>query len=217
MNGREALLRELLIAKDTSYKNRLSGYDEEPAGCLEGTRKDVLAKLENWAFNDPTNKVFWMYGMAGTGKSTIAHSLCERLEEAQMLGASFFCSRTSSTSSGTEYIVPTIASRIALGSPPVMSQILQQLHEDPELSSSKKPAIQLKHLISEPISKCFGRIGSIDKVIVIDALDECSDIRKVGSLVKVLLRGISSLPIKLFVASRDESEIREAFILAELS
>src|SRR6201996_2940640 len=155
MNEREALLRDLLIATDASYKNRVSGYDEEPAGCLEGTRKDVLAKLESWAFNDLTNKIYWMHGMAGTGKSTIAHSLCQRLDEAQILAASFFCSRTSLTSSGAEYIIPTIASRIALESPPVMSQILQQLHDDPELSSSKRPADQFKQLISEPILRCL--------------------------------------------------------------
>src|ERR1700761_3302148 len=211
MNERESLLRELLIAKDASYKNRVSGYDEEPAGCLEGTRKDVLAKLESWAFDDTTNKVYWMHGMAGTGKSTIAHSLCERLEEAQMLGASFFCSRTSSTASGTDYIIPTIASRFALESPPIMSQILQQLHEDPELSGSKKPAVQFKQLISEPMLKCFGRTCNAYKVVVIDALDECTDSRKVSSLIKALLQGVSSLPIKLFIASRDENEIREAF------
>src|SRR6201996_2286953 len=215
MNEKETLLRELFIAKDASYKNRVSGYDEEPAGCLEGTRKDVLAKLESWAFNDPMNKVYWMHGMAGTGKSTIAHTLCERLQEAQMLAASFFCSRTSSTASGTDYIIPTIASRIALESPPIMSQILQQLHEDPELSGSKKPAVQFKQLISEPMLKCFERTCKAYKVVVIDALDECTDSRKVSSLVKALLRGISSLPIKLFIASRDENEIREAFTSAE--
>src|ERR1700761_1096169 len=185
MNEGEVLLREFLIAKDVSYKNRVSGYDEEPAGCLEGTRKDILAKLESWAFDDATNQVYWMHGMAGTGKSTIAHSLCERLQEAQMLGASFFCSRTSSTASGVEYIIPTIASRIALESPPVMSQILQQLNEDPELSGSKNPATQFKQLISEPMLKCFGRACKTRKVVVIDALDECTDSRKISSLIKV--------------------------------
>ena len=215
-NERNALLRDLFIAKDASYKNRISGYDEEPSGCLEGTRKDVLATLEKWARYDTINKIYWMYGMAGTGKSTIAHSLCERLQEAQLLGASFFCSRTSSTVSGTEYIIPTIASRIALDSPPFLSQILQQLDNDPELSSSKKPVTQFKHLISEPIKECFGSTNKTTyKVIVIDALDECTDIRKVGSLVKALLDGIPTLPIKLFIASREEKVIREAFTSAE--
>jgi adenylylsulfate kinase-like enzyme len=57
---------------------------------MPGTRVKFLADLEAWAVDDISSKVYWLVGMAGTGKSTISHSLCEILDGKNMLGASFF-------------------------------------------------------------------------------------------------------------------------------
>ena len=42
--------------------------------CTENTRKEILNRLEVWASDNATTKVYWLNGMAGTGKTTIAYS-----------------------------------------------------------------------------------------------------------------------------------------------
>jgi adenylylsulfate kinase-like enzyme len=50
----------------------------------------MLDGLCGWATeHDPTTSVLWLYGPAGAGKSAIAQSLCQRLEEDGHLGGSF--------------------------------------------------------------------------------------------------------------------------------
>ena len=70
----------------TSYKTRHSSYGD-PTGCMEGTRVKILADLETWALDDLDTKVYWIVGMAGNGKSTILHSLCEILDAKICLAA----------------------------------------------------------------------------------------------------------------------------------
>ena len=43
-------------------------------GCLRGTRTGVLLQLEDWLENVQGQRVLWLNGLAGTGKSTIAQS-----------------------------------------------------------------------------------------------------------------------------------------------
>ncbi|KIK53720.1 hypothetical protein GYMLUDRAFT_109289, partial [Collybiopsis luxurians FD-317 M1] len=66
--------------------------------CTEGTRIDILKTIKDWVVDtsDCTPPVFWLRGMAGMGKSTIAYSICDHFDnqdEGHRLGASFFCSR----------------------------------------------------------------------------------------------------------------------------
>ena len=41
-------------------------------GCLRGMRESVLRKIESWIKDFDKSPVFWLNGLAGTGKSTIA-------------------------------------------------------------------------------------------------------------------------------------------------
>src|ERR1700761_4620756 len=64
--------------------------------CTPGTRVNVLAEIEAWATSlnslDPDiASGYWISGMAGTGKSTIALSICQNLEAKGVLAGSFFC------------------------------------------------------------------------------------------------------------------------------
>jgi len=61
-------------------------------GCLRGTRADVLIQLEHWLRDEQDHHVFWLNGLAGTGKSTIAQTFAETCFADGKLAASFFCS-----------------------------------------------------------------------------------------------------------------------------
>jgi hypothetical protein len=64
-----------------------------PTGCLHDTRVQLLKELTDWATDlEPSKSVFWLGGLAGTGKSAIMRTTCERLAASKLLGASLFVS-----------------------------------------------------------------------------------------------------------------------------
>ena len=72
-----------------------------------------------------------MTGMAGIGKSTISHSLCEILEAKNMLDASFFCSRASENARNARLIIPTIAHALASTSHAIKFKVMKAIENDP--------------------------------------------------------------------------------------
>ena len=77
-------------------------------GCLKGTRKEVLLQIDQWLRNDGDQRIFWLNGLAGTGKSTIAQTFAEISFADGKLGASFFCSRDFENRSNLQAIFPTV-------------------------------------------------------------------------------------------------------------
>ena len=196
----------------TSYKTRHSSYGN-PTGCMAGTRVKILADMEAWASDDLSTKVYWLVGMAGTGKSTILHTLCEILDGKDMLGGSFFCSRGSENASNARLIVPTIAHSLASTSPCIRSEVIKAIENDPKLAEPTFINLvgQFNKLIHVPIKVSVGTAVKTYKIIVIDAVDECTDLQLVSSLIRLILESASSIPLKIFIASRDEPLIRRAF------
>ncbi|KAK7452182.1 hypothetical protein VKT23_012285 [Stygiomarasmius scandens] len=204
----DSVVIDRLRSDMTSYKTRQSSYGD-PNGCLPGTRVKILADLENWALNDSAAKVYWLVGMAGAGKSTISHSLCEILDEKQMLGASVFCSRGSAEASDANLIIPAIARALASASPVVKAKIVKALENDDDLP---KPTYRdLKDKFTKLIQDPIGQGTAPYKTVVIDALDECSDLRRVQLLLQTIIDFAPRTPLKFFIASRDENLIRKVF------
>ncbi|KIM79165.1 hypothetical protein PILCRDRAFT_792296 [Piloderma croceum F 1598] len=196
----------------TSYKTRHSSYGN-PTGCMAGTRVKILTDLETWASNDLSSKVYWLVGMAGTGKSTISQTLCEILDGKNMLGASFFCSRGSENARNARLIVPTIAHSLASTSPCIKSEVVKAIENDPKLAEPTYINLvdQFNKLIHDPIQVSVGNAVKTYKIIVIDAVDECTDLRLVSPLIQLILKSASAIPLKVFIASRDEPLIHHAF------
>src|SRR5438477_1558060 len=70
-----------------------SHADELDARCHPGTQEDLLRQIWGWA-QDPQGKcIFWLNGMAGTGKSTISRTVAQSFADEGLLGASFFFKR----------------------------------------------------------------------------------------------------------------------------
>ncbi|CAE6483295.1 unnamed protein product, partial [Rhizoctonia solani] len=74
--------------------NSAESQDLKRGSCAPGTRQVQIELLLQWAHRPEIGRTCWMNGMAGTGKTTIAYSICERLDATCELGASFFCSRS---------------------------------------------------------------------------------------------------------------------------
>jgi hypothetical protein len=199
-------------AKNASYTTCQVAHDDEPQGCMEGTRVQILAELEEWAFDDEGPKVYWLNGMAGSGKSSIAHSLSKLLDEKKMLGASFFCSRSATQEvRDASLIIPTIAFKLSQASPLLRSAISQAFEDDPDAGSLQTPSMQFRVLLAEPIKRALGISVKTYKTVIIDALDECTKPGTVERLIESIVKFAPDIPLKFFISSRDITEIRNAF------
>ena len=58
-------------------------------GCLRGTGKEDLRGVERWLTGEQEQCIFWLNGLAGTGKSTISQTFAETSFAEGELGASF--------------------------------------------------------------------------------------------------------------------------------
>ncbi|KAJ7924587.1 hypothetical protein B0H13DRAFT_2578133 [Mycena leptocephala] len=179
---------------------------------MAGTRTQVLADLDAWAMDDNSKKVYWMVGIAGTGKSTIAQTFCEILDERHMLGASFFCSRASENTNNARLIIPSIAQALSRASPSIKSQVIKAIEDDLAIAEPTyvKMDDQFIKLIVQPTRTSVGAVKRC-KIVVIDAVDECRDLRLVSSFIRLIFTWASEIPLKIFIASRDVYPIRQVF------
>ncbi|KAF8712266.1 WD domain, G-beta repeat, partial [Rhizoctonia solani] len=171
--------------------------------CAPGTRKPQIELLLQWASNPESGRTCWMNGMAGTGKTTIAYTVCERL--GSQLGASFFCSRTISECQQVNSIIPCIAYQLARFSAPFSRALDSVLKADPDVHRRNLKQ-QYERLICEPLAKEIKSMPT-DVIVVIDALDECEDPESVEQVLDILLSPKYKIPIRYLVSSRPEKEI----------
>ena len=161
-----------------------------------------------WAKNPQNQNVFWLNGLAGTGKSTIAQSFSDTIANEDFLGASFFCSRDYLDRRELKNIFPTLAYQLACHYPHFRSHILTIIKKDPTLAHNSLIS-QLENLLIGPLLE-----AKVSCVIVIDALDECIDDQPASAILSVLGRFAKQLPlVKFFITGRPESRIRSGFRL----
>ena len=152
--------------------------------------------------------MFWLNGLAGTGKSTIAQSFSEMVANEGFLGASFFCSRDYLGRRELKNIFPTLAYQLACCYPHFRSHIVTVIKEDPTLAYTSLIS-QLENLLISPLSQ-----EGVSCVIVIDALDECIDDQPASAILSVLGQFAKQLPlVKFFITGRPEPWIRSGFRL----
>ncbi|CAE6368616.1 unnamed protein product [Rhizoctonia solani] len=201
INTRLELLKSVERA---DYDSNLSTQAGRRA-CTEGTRAQVLEDLAKWTNNLDAPGVYWMNGMAGTGKTTIAWTFSDWLKRRNLLAASFFCTRTSADCQDVTRIIPTIACQMARYSVSFQYNLCDALGEEPN-ARSKTIARQLEILLKEPLQK-MGDGTMRNQVVVLDALDECDDQGGVGIFLDELFKATSHISLKFFVTSRPEAGI----------
>jgi hypothetical protein len=180
-------------------------------GCLRGTRKGVLWEIEQWLVGEREQRVFWLNGLAGTGKSTIAQTFAETSFADGKLGASFFCSRDFDDRSNLQAIFPTLAFQLAYRYPPFRKELLPVLRANPD-AGRESLCSQMEKLIIDPL-----KATQIPTLIIIDALDECKDEQPASAILSILSRYMNKMPtVKFFITGRPEARIRTGFRLKSL-
>ncbi|KAA1476018.1 hypothetical protein DENSPDRAFT_874362, partial [Dentipellis sp. KUC8613] len=82
--------------------------------CTNGTRVHILDQILAWLRSSDSEQLFWLTGHAGSGKSTIAYTICDQLSKLHTDApfVSYFCSRQLD-SRAPELLLPTLCSYLA--------------------------------------------------------------------------------------------------------
>ena len=180
--------------------------------CLQNTRVDVLKQIRTWADGADERCSFWLNGMAGTGKSTIARTIARQYSDQKRLGGSFFFSRGTEDRSQADKLFTTIATQLARISSVLNDHICTAIAEHNDLASQSLRD-QWKHLILQPLSVWMTASNQPPLILVIDALDECNSEKDVRAILQLFaeLKSLEPMHLRIFVTSRPEVPIRLGF------
>jgi len=184
----------------------------EQKGCLWGTHKTTLEAIKSWANDFGRSPIFWLNGLAGTGKSTIAQSIMEWCDVQGQLGSSFFHSHDINNHSSHHLIFPTLAVQLAHQHPKVRSILLPLLQSNPDIVY-ESPSDQVEKLIVKPLKS-----ADVPAIIVIDALDEWTDDTSQFTTLSAIEYWVREIPkVKFLITSRPKPHILASFQLPLLS
>ncbi|KAJ7589520.1 hypothetical protein C8J56DRAFT_1049166 [Mycena floridula] len=204
-----------LVSLDAAY-NSYEREREEASVCALETRKKVLAELDKWAqgHGDP---VCWLYGPAGAGKSTIAHTVAHDCDKKKKcLGFSYFFSRRYTTRSNLSAFVPSFVYTLAqcTGFSSIKDSINEAIKSNAGLFQERLED-QLMSMVNIITPILSATRPSHPIVIVIDGLDEYNkDEGKIplNELVQFLINTVVKLlHFRILFTSRPEAEITGLF------
>ncbi|KZT51147.1 WD40 repeat-like protein [Calocera cornea HHB12733] len=187
-----------------------AGY-EPGRRCLKDTRKALLEQIGEWAISTEadTPNLLVLMGPAGTGKSTIAHTVALRFNMLKRLGASFCFSSSLSASRKAANLFRNIARDLANFDPAFKAALCSSLAVDLDhLCTTEDLELQFEKLILEP-AQALAVNGTI--LIMVDALDESGNERERRTLLRLLFTRLQQLPtgFRVLFTCRPEEDIRE--------
>ncbi|KAF1974770.1 vegetative incompatibility protein HET-E-1 [Bimuria novae-zelandiae CBS 107.79] len=207
---RKLVLTALPAAEGASYD---SHAEEHNARCLSNTRTKLLDEITTWANDKDGKSIFWLNGMAGTGKSTIARTIAQSFADRRQLGASFFFKKGEGERGNASRFFTTIASDLVKHEPGILAGIRKALDEDSAISQ-RALKDQFEKLILHPLLEIKeAHSQALWRIIVIDALDECEREEDVRAILQLLARtkDMQPVPLRIVVTSRPELHIRLGF------
>ncbi|MCJ1313649.1 hypothetical protein MMC25_007328 [Agyrium rufum] len=202
-------LNSLPYAKDAPF----NVYQQQHGPtCLPNTRVDLLHDIYRWADGQDERFIFWLSGMAGTGKSTIARTVARRYLDQKRLGASFFFSRGGRDVSHAAKFVTSIALQLA-SSVTFLDQYICDAIKESRNIASQSLRDQWQQFVLRPLSKLSGSAGQFSYILVIDALDECDNENDIRIIIHLLaeVQLLNKARIRVFLTSRPELSIRIGF------
>ncbi|KAK2760564.1 pfs domain-containing protein [Colletotrichum kahawae] len=205
----QEILNKLTVAMDAAYD---SHKEHDEPKCLEGTRVDILSNIMHWAHDSRDQRIFWLNGMAGTGKSTISRTVAKSCYSAGILGATFFFRRGESHRSSAALLFSTIARQLASRRPDLKLLIGEAVKENLDISS-KGISEQFWQLIMTPLQRSRHTFNGTRSIIIIDAVDECATEKDIEILIPLLSNVVKCNPssLKIFITSRPETSAQYAF------
>ena len=196
-----------------------------PPICHPTTREKVLKIITDW-INEPhpRQRIIWLNGPAGAGKSAIAQTIAGRCSDEQ-LAASFFFLRNSSDRGTAARLFTTLAWQLAKNIPEILPYIESAIEAQP-LLATKSIDIQFDHLIVQAFQKLrhdmldFGPITRFEPdfrprrfLVIIDGVDECAPDQVQLLFLRLIGNALArtQIPLCFLICSRIEAHIQEMF------
>jgi NACHT domain len=206
----DQLLAKLPLADGATFDSSLH---EQEAQCLPDTRVELLDQIMMWSDNPSDKCIFWLNGMAGTGKSTIARTVASKLANNNCLGGSFFFTRGGGDLSKATMFFTSLTRQLVNILPSLKRYVCEAIAKDPDIAQ-KSLDVQWKQLIFRPLSMLDGsQLHCPNLVLVIDALDECESEYHVRTILHLLpeAKDLKNTRLQVFLTSRPETTIRLGF------
>ena len=177
--------------------------------CLPDTRVELLQEIYSWAGGHDERCIFWLNGLAGTGKSTISRTVARKWYKEGCLGASFFFSRGGGDVGHAGKLVTSIAVQLASSVPIIYRFICDAITQHSDIST-RSLRDQWQLLVLDPLSKLDGNVCRASYVLVVDALDECDDDNSIQLILQLFAeaRSLQKVQLRVFLTSRAEIPIR---------
>lgn len=185
--------------------------DQHEEFCLPGTRTKLLSQISEWAESLDGKYIFWLNGMAGTGKSTIARTVAESFRDKEQLGATFFFKRGEANRSDARYLISTITKQLVTRHRQLVPDVSKAIENNPNLLS-KSLREQFDKLLLQPLLG-LKLYQPATVMIIIDALDECDRENDIRIILQLLfqLQEVKSVYLRILLTSRPELPIRLGF------
>ncbi|KIM73979.1 hypothetical protein PILCRDRAFT_14796 [Piloderma croceum F 1598] len=192
------------------------------ARCHPGTREELIAKIIRWSDGGnqteigSNRSICWLSGSAGSGKSAVSQTFAEYCEDKKRLGASFFFLRGAKDRSAFARFISTLSHQLSVSIPATKPRIHKAMRDEPSIPQ-RALRHQFKKLMLQPILRArpISSVLPLRKatIIVVDALDECSDNDLVDEFIEVVidLSRDRHFPFRIFFTSRMEEHIRMKF------
>ena len=199
--------QELLLGRLKSVK---ISYHQD-LRCMEGTRNSILEQIIAWVTNGlelaQGKNTYWIYGVPGIGKTSLAHSICASLDEQGHLAGVFFCRRDDPELNEPRNILPTLIYKLAIIFPAFRRIVADCLRNNPNVSPES-----MKHTLFLEFIRKLPRPPTKPLVFVIDALDECGGTQSRPPILKALTDAAAQVPwLKVIITSRPEVDIQHFF------
>ena len=180
---------------------------------MEGTRKSRLKVILDWVADTSEEEgllqsnTYWIYGLPGIGKTSLAHSICARLHGQKRLAGAFFCQRDDPNLREPRNILPTLIYKLAVIFPPFRRIVANCLRNDPNISPKSMEDSLLLDFLDKPPKRPKHSL-----VFVIDAFDECGDNRSRSRILRLLTGAATRASwLKIIITSRPEADIQRFF------
>ncbi|KAJ5315151.1 hypothetical protein N7476_005458 [Penicillium atrosanguineum] len=203
-------LHKLPSASGAEFNSHINQHEDE---CLPGTRTELLRQIIEWTTSPHGKCIFWLQGLAGTGKSTISRTVARSLKNENFLGASFFFRRGEEDRGSATKLFTTITRRLLMGVPGLVPHIRKALSAEPDIAAMSLKE-QFEKLLLRPLLSLKSAHGQIQTVIiVIDALDEFEGDKDIQLILQLLpqLQKPTAIRVRVFLTSRPELPINQGF------
>ncbi|KAL4964462.1 uncharacterized protein BDV14DRAFT_190324 [Aspergillus stella-maris] len=199
-------LEALPTADGAEFNSYTNQHESE---CLPGTRIELCREILEWAVSLQGKCIFWLNGLAGTGKSTVSRTMARKFQQKGLLGASFFFKRGEGDRGNATKLFSTITGQLLDRNPE-----LQPANQESKLDATYLPVLdrlingytgnRQKQLIQD-VQEVIGTIILLESPLSVASLSDLLEISttsinaRLNSLHSVLdIPNNKKLPVRLF-------------------